>query len=308
VSQPPYPPQPPQPDAQQQAALPTCWWHPERQTGLRCTRCERPACPECLREASVGYQCIDCVQAARQEHRAQRARYRKQGFGARTVAGARASSTAIVTPVLIAINVLIFVITAAQARDPMRNRDSALFDWWGLWTPITASGEWWRLFTSGFLHFGVMHLAVNMLALWILGRELELLLGKLRYLGVYTVALLGGGVVVFAFGGTDTMTAGASGAIYGLMGGVAVAVVRMRLNPGPVLGLIVLNLVISVTIPGISLLGHLGGLVFGALATVAMVYAPQRGRAGWQGGVLVVLLVAAIGLVLYRDAQLGEFF
>ncbi|WP_199430664.1 rhomboid family intramembrane serine protease [Qaidamihabitans albus] len=305
MSQPPYPPQYGQ--SHQQEALPGCWWHPDRQTGLRCTRCERPACPDCLREASVGHQCIDCVQSARQQQQAAATQYRRAGYGARTVAGARMSQRPIVVPALIAINVLVYLFTAAQAQDPMRNDDSAVFTEGVLWpVGIVVQDEWWRLLTSGFLHYGLLHLAMNMFALWILGRDLEALLGKVRFLGLYLVSLLGGSTAVFAFGDIQTGTAGASGAVYGLLGALLVAVLRLRLNPTGAIGIIVLNLIITVTIPNISLLGHLGGLVIGALVMVAMVYAPEKRRTAYQAGTLALLAVALLGLVLYRDAQLAE--
>ncbi|MBK1784526.1 rhomboid family intramembrane serine protease [Prauserella cavernicola] len=306
MSQPPYPPQYGQPP--QQEALPGCWWHPNRQTGLRCVRCNRPACPDCLREASVGYQCVDCVQVGQQQQRAQAAQYRRAGFGARTVAGARAAQRPVVTPLLIAINVLVYIVTVVQAGgDPMNNGASQLSQDGVLWPiGIAAGDEWWRLVTSGFLHYGLLHIAMNMLALWVLGRDLEILLGRVRFLAVYFVSLLGGATAVFVFGEANTPTAGASGAIYGLMGGILIAVLRLRLNPTSAIGIIVLNIVLSVSIPGISLLGHLGGLVVGALAMIAMVYAPEKQRAAYQAGTVAVLTVALIGLLVYRDSELSS--
>ncbi|WP_019812469.1 rhomboid family intramembrane serine protease [Saccharomonospora saliphila] len=306
MTQPPSPP-PYEPPPQQQEALPACWWHPNRQTGLRCVRCERPACPECLREASVGYQCVDCVHTAQQHHRTQAAAYRRAGYGARTVAGARAPARAVVTPVLIAFNAAVYLLTAALAGDPVQNQGSALFADGTLWPPgIALNDEWWRLVTSGFLHYGLVHLGMNMLALWFLGRDLELLLGRLRFGALYAASMLAGSAAVYTFGAPFTATAGASGAIYGLLGAILVAVLRLRLNPTAAIGIIVLNLVLSVSIPGISLLGHLGGLVAGVLVMVAMVYAPERHRARYQAGAVALLVVAMIGLVLYRDAQLFE--
>ncbi|MGH3519683.1 MAG: rhomboid family intramembrane serine protease [Haloechinothrix sp.] len=303
---------------QDQQAEPTCWWHPDRQTGLRCTRCERSACPDCLREASVGFQCIDCVAAGRRQHRVRQASYRKSGFGYRTVAGARASARPIVTPVLIALNVLAYLVTVAQSQSVMGNANSGLFQQGVLLPPAIAIGDLWRLFTSGFLHYGPLHLAVNMLALWFLGRDLELLLGKVRYLAVYLLALLGGGVAVYALEDINSFTAGASGAVYGMLGGVLVAAVRLKLNLAPIIGIILINLVISVSIPQISLLGHLGGLIAGAVLTVAMVYAPERRRtvvqtaAGMVAAILLLVVVAARtsslapGLVEVEDPVHGE--
>ncbi|KMS82153.1 rhomboid family intramembrane serine protease [Prauserella rugosa] len=301
MTQPPYPPDGPARSDEQ--ARPGCWWHPNTPTGLSCVRCGRPACPDCLREASVGYQCIDCVQASRaQQRRAQPLRP-----GDRTVAGARVSTRAVVTPLLIALNVLFYVATAAQVGDPMQNSESTLFQDGQLWPlAVYAGGEWTRLVLSGFLHYGLLHLAMNMLALWILGRDLEILLGKVRFLALYLVSLLGGSTAVYLLGDVNTGTAGASGAVYGLMGALLVAVLKLKLNPSGAIGIIAINLVLTVTIPGISLLGHLGGLVAGALVMVAMLYAPQKQRTQYQITAVGIVVAALIGLILYRDATIAS--
>jgi membrane associated rhomboid family serine protease len=276
--------------------MPGCVRHPDRPTGLRCTRCDRPACPECLREASVGYQCVDCVNEARRTVRRPT-----------TIAGgSTAQRRLVVTPILVLLNLAVFGITAYQARSIGHNEGSELFVDWYLVPPLVASGEWWRLFTSGFLHYGPVHIALNMFALYFLGRDLELILGRLRYSLLYAISLFGGGVSVFLFGDVNSAVAGASGAVFGLMGGTAVVVFRLRLNPGPALGIIGINIFMSVSLPGISLLGHLGGLVVGAIATAAMVYAPAKSRVAWQAGTLVALALALVGLALIRDAQFGQ--
>ncbi len=255
----------------------------------------------------MGYQCIDCVSTAQQQHRAQAAAYRKAGYGARTVAGARVPQRLVVVPLLIAVNVVVYALTAFQASDVMNNHNSPAFADGVLWPEaVVVFDEWWRLLTSGFLHYGLIHLAMNMLALWVLGRDLEMLLGRVRFVALYVLSLFAGGVVVFAFGAEDTGTAGASGAIYGLMGAILVAVLRLRLNPTTAIGIIVLNVILSVSIPNISLLGHLGGLVAGAVVMVAMVYAPEKNRAAYQAGALAIVTVALIGLVVYRDTQLAD--
>lgn len=254
----------------------------------------------------MGAQCIDCVQAGRRQDTRQRRPQRAVGYGARTVAGARVSDRLVVTPVLIGLNVLVYAITAVQARSPMSNQFADLFGGWVLWPLGVAGGQWWRLFTTGFLHYGPIHLGVNMLSLWIIGREMEVLLGKARYIALYVISLLGGSVLVYLFGNVNGPTAGASGAIYGLLGGLLVAVLRLKLNPAPAIGTLVLNLILTVSIPGISLLGHLGGLVAGALATAALVYAPAKNRVTWQVGAFVVLVALLIALYLYRDAQLAN--
>jgi membrane associated rhomboid family serine protease len=261
---------------------------------VRCTRCDRPACPACLREASVGYQCVDCIaQDARSQPRAT------------TVAGAELTGRSVVIPVLAAINVVIFAVTVVQARSLANNAVAPLFQQWGLWPTAVADGAWWRLLTSGFLHFGPIHLAFNMIALWVIGRDLEQVLGRTRFLLVYLVSLLGGSGAVFLFENENSMTAGASGAVFGLMGGLAVVLLRMRRSPRPALTIILLNVIISFVVPGISIFGHLGGLAFGAAVTTGLVYAPRDRRMAVQAVIVLALLVMiAVGVVV-RDIQLG---
>ncbi|OLF06301.1 rhomboid family intramembrane serine protease [Actinophytocola xinjiangensis] len=285
--------------ANRQHDLPPCARHPDRPTGLRCVRCERPACPDCLREASVGYQCVDCVSEGAKSVRAPR-----------TVSGARArppgARSLVVVPSLIAVNVAAFIATAVQARSITEN-EGALFLHGMLIPDLIASGDWWRLFTSGFLHFGgyggfgPVHLLFNMFALWVLGRDMEVALGRAWFLTVYLLSLVGGSTAVMLFGNPIGGVAGASGAVYGLFGGIAVIVFKRKLNPTPVLVLIGVNILLSVTLPGISLLGHLGGMVVGALATAALVYAPAARRRQFQVGAcvaLVVVMAVAIGVAV----------
>jgi membrane associated rhomboid family serine protease len=217
-----------------------------------------------------------------------------------TIAGAPPRERAVVMPTLVGVNVLVYLVTVLQSHSIANNQNSALFSSWALWPSGAAHGGWWEFLTSGFLHFGPIHILGNMFALWIIGRDFERVMGPLRFSVIYFVALFGGSVSVFLFSNPDVLEAGASGAVYGLMGGLLVLVYRLKLNPGPVIGMIVINLIISVSIPGISLLGHLGGLVTGALLTAAMVFAPDGRRRAWQVGATVVLLVVLLGLVFVR--------
>jgi Uncharacterized membrane protein (homolog of Drosophila rhomboid) len=286
-----YPAGPPTPPPYQGGPPPgppaVCVRHPDRATGLSCTRCGRPSCPECLREASVGYQCVDCVNQGRREVR--------RGT---TVAGAEPGGRPVVVPMLIALNAAIFVWTAVQAGSITQNDAAPLFDEWALAPGLVQRGEWWRVLTSGFLHIGPIHLLFNMMALWVLGRDMESVLGRGRFLAVYLIALLGGAAAVMLFYAPDQGVAGASGAVFGLMGGLAVVLRRLNVPMGQVVGLIVVNVVISVVIPGISLIGHLGGLVVGAAATAALVYAPLRNRTAVQAGALGALTVLLLAVIL----------
>jgi membrane associated rhomboid family serine protease len=285
VSDPAGPPQPPYRAGPPAAGPPAvCVRHPDRPTGLRCTRCDRPACPDCLREASVGYQCVDCVSAGR-----------PAGRRGTTVAGSPPVAKPVVVPALIAINVAVFVLTVAQARDLYENDGSALFAQWALMPGLVADGQWWRVLTAGFLHYGPLHLLFNMMALWVIGRDIEMVLGRTRFLAVYLVSLLGGSAAVLLFYGANAQVAGASGAVFGLMGGLAVVLRRLQVPATQVLVLIGVNVVISVVLPGISLIGHVGGLLVGAAVTAALVYAPARNRVAVQAaaitGLTAVLLV-----------------
>ena len=275
--------------------MPACVRHPDRPTGLRCVRCDRPACPECLREASVGYQCVDCVNEGRRTVRRQT-----------TVAGAQLNTQVVVVPVLIAINLAVYAITVAQAGSLGGNDRASLFDSWVLWpVGMVEFNEPWRLITAGFLHYGPIHVALNMIALWIIGRDIEPVLGRARFAAVYFLSLLGGSVAVFLFGPVNSGTAGASGAVWGVMGAVLVVVVRLKLNPQPVLAVIAINAVISF-LPGVSLLGHLGGFVVGVLATAALLYAPRDRQLPVQIGALVGIGVVLVGLAALRWAQLAS--
>lgn len=208
---------------------------------------------------------------------------------------------------LIAVNVLVFAICALQARSTDMIR-SPLFVDWALYKPWVAGGEYWRLLTAGFLHFSVTHIAVNMISLYILGRDLEIAVGIPRYLAIYFTALLGGSAAVMLLGSDNAINAGASGAIYGLMGAVLIIVLKAKASPVPVISVIVLNLVMSVTIPGISLLAHVGGLLFGAAATAGIIFlphwllAPEKrtaaavSRIGWIAIVVLLLVALAIGV------------
>ncbi|RLK60185.1 rhomboid family intramembrane serine protease [Actinokineospora cianjurensis] len=289
---------PHQSDPGTQAGLPACVRHPDRLTGLSCTRCGRPACPECLVEASVGFHCVDCVNAGRQVR-----------LQPTTVAGARLESKPVLVPALIAINVVVFVITALVAKDPINNDSSTLFHELSEFPPLVADGEWWRVLTSGFLHFGPIHLAVNMVALWFL-RDMELLLGRGRFAIVYLLSLLGGSAAPYVFGDLRVEGAGASGAIYGLLGGLIVAVLRLKQDKHAlmnVFGVLAVNLAISVTVPGVSLLAHLGGLAVGAAVTFGMIYAPPQQRRTWQVSTVVLVTAALIGLYAVRTAQILDW-
>ena len=214
----------------------------------------------------------------------------------------------VVTYSLIAVNVIVFAFSAKQTGSIDNNMASYEVARFALSEQATASGWWWTAVTSGFLHFGPIHLLVNMFTLYVFGRNVEQQLGRARFGAIYAVSLLGGSAAVLWFGLENTITVGASGAIFGLIGAELVLYLRMKLNPTSLLVLIGVNVVASFTLSGISWLGHLGGFVLGVLVTAGFVYAPEvlprntRTRQqveaiGWAcAGVLAAVVVAAIAV------------
>jgi membrane associated rhomboid family serine protease len=132
-----------------------------------------------------------------------------------------------------------------------------------------AEGEWWRLITAAFLHYGPLHLGMNMLVLWIIGPALEEYLGRWRYALLYVVAGLAGSAGALLWS-PNALTVGASGAIWGIMGAALLLEARrIYVFGGQAMGLVVINLAITFLIPGISIGGHIGGLIGGGLAALA---------------------------------------
>ena len=275
-----------------------CYRHPDRPTGIACVRCERPICPECMTPASVGFQCPECIQAGRVTVRTPR---RGGGLAA---AGRRWGA---VTLGLIAANVVMFLVSAISAvsvgNSPLNNYDSPFFDALSQWPAgVALLGEWWRIFTAAFLHIGPLHLVLNMLALLVFGSELERGLGRWRFLGVYVISILGGAVSIQLFGNPRVPVAGASTAIYGLLGALGVLMLARRQDVRGLLTLLAINVVISF-LPGVSLLGHLGGLVAGAAATGILVATRRRptlqiGALALFGVLLLVVTLTAPTLVV----------
>jgi membrane associated rhomboid family serine protease len=240
--------------------------------------------------ASVGFQCPECVREGQASMPAVR-----RGSGLRT-AGRRWGA---VTLTLIAANVAMFLVTAVSAvsvgSPPLDNWLSPVFAELAQRPFLVQLGEWWRLITAAFLHIGPVHLVMNMLALLLFGSELERQLGRARFLGVYLVAVLGGSTAIQLFGYPDGYVAGASTAIYGLLGALGVLMLAQRQDIRGLLTLLAINVFISF-LPGVSLLGHLGGLVAGALA--AAVLLAIRRREALQVPALILLGVVFVVLSL----------
>jgi membrane associated rhomboid family serine protease len=278
-----------------------CYRHPDRLTGVRCTRCGRPICPECQRPAAVGFQCPDDVRAGQASVRR-----------ARTVVGARAAAgTPVVSYGLIALNVLIYLVTAlSPGGTPADNTGSRLFGQWEL-APILvgADHDYQRLITAAFLHYGPIHLLLNMLALYMLGPALEQVLGWWRYLALYLLGALGGSVAILAFGEIRQPVVGASGAIFGLFAAAVVLSRRVGFNSTSLWITIGINFVFTFSVANISKLGHVGGFVLGGAAALVLVGGrlTRNGRlpsARLQLAGLVALLVVLVAVAVGRTEQL----
>jgi membrane associated rhomboid family serine protease len=256
-----------------------------------------------MNEASVGFQCPECVSEGRKT-----VRRGKTQFG-----GSAAGQAGIVTKVMIGLNLALLVVSAASASG-----GNALFggNWGGLLGGITpliewgavngalvdqvgniypygiADGEYYRLFTAMFLHYGLLHAGLNSWVLWVIGRDLEAALGPLRYIALYLICGVGGNVAAYVFQ-PAALTAGASTVAFGFFAALFVLLRRLGRDASALLPVLVVNILFTFAVPGISIAGHLGGLVVGGLAAAALAYAPRERRALFQGlglGALVVLL------------------
>lgn len=272
-----------------------CYRHPDRETGLSCSECGRPICYECMTPAAVGIRCPEHSGKAQGVQRVTRAANRATtGFGARRVNA--------VTMALIGLNVLVYAAELA-AGGGVNGTNNWIYDHgvlisnavYGNGTPAgVANGEWWRLISAAFLHYGPLHLGMNMFSLYFVGSILEQIIGRWRYLLLYLVAGLAGsaGALVVT---PNAPTAGASGAIFGVLGALFILERRgIIATGGQVLGLIVLNLVFTFAIPGISIGGHVGGLTAGLLLMMAFARFPRS----WQLSAAAAAVVAAAALVV----------
>jgi len=290
---------PPQPDPgppEGSAPVPTCFRHPARETYVSCVRCGRPACPDCLRSASVGQQCVECIRQA--------SRTTRRPAGA---FGGQLTSGATVTWTLVAINVVCYL-AEIFFENPVFDR-GVLVGRIGS-TLGVANGEVYRLLSNAFLHepigsgLGLLHIVFNMWALIVVGPSLERMLGRVRFLAVYLVSALAGSVLFYVVAAPTALALGASGAIFGLFGAWFVLARRLRLDARQIIVLIVINLGISFAVPGIAWQAHVGGLIAGAALTAAFAYAPRRSRAVTQAAATVAILAILVIAVVIRDNQL----
>jgi membrane associated rhomboid family serine protease len=274
----------------------TCYRHPSRETGVSCSSCGRPICPDCMTTTPVGMRCPECS---------------RQTTVVKTLRNTVRRPE--VTFALIAINAAAFVAEGnlsigGQPTNSVYVKGALLGSFPGLHGVGVAYGQWWRIITSGFLHENLLHIGFNMYVLYILGQMLEPVLGRARFALIYFVSLLAGslGALIVT---PHTPTVGASGAVFGLMGAAAV---EMRARQIPIMqsgvgGLILINLVISFTLPGISWGGHIGGLIGGTIAALVIQLGSRYRAQALAFGACVVLGAACFaGAIAVAHSSLPE--
>jgi membrane associated rhomboid family serine protease len=265
----------------------TCYRHPDRVTGLSCTECGRPICTECMTMAPVGIRCP--------EHSGKPQGVQRVTKGVRRAAFEGAGAK--VTKALIGINVAVYVGELAQGGG-VYGVNSTIYEKGFLYAPFVAQGDWWRLMTAAFLHYGPFHLLLNMIGLYWFGSLLERRIGSGRFVLLYLVSGLAGsaGALVVS---PNSATVGASGAIFGILGaGLVLEQQRDYVFGGSALGVIVANLVLTFAWSGnISVGGHIGGLIGGAAATLALSRFGRGHAVYGRAGALGIAGIVAVGIL-----------
>ena len=263
---------------------PVCPRHPDRVAYVRCQRCDRPACPQCQVPSAVGVHCVDCARKSTASRR-----------DVRSLLGGRAVADALVTKGLIIACVTIYLAQMAALALGARLA----------FVPAAASTQPWRFVTTAFLHASPMHLAFNMWALWMLGSALEPVLGRWRFAALYALSAVGGSTMIYWLASPTSsswwgLTVGASGAVFGLFAALFIIQRRFGRDTTAIVGLLVLNLIISFLGANISWQGHLGGLTTGALVAALYAWAPRARRTVYGVWGTVGITIGLVGLILLR--------
>lgn len=269
-----------------------CYRHPDRQSFVLCQRCMRTICPECQTQAPVGVICPECMKAERSKRTpAQKRAQRQWGGRSRGSIAAVQSGRPIMTYAIIALTAFVGLLQLVPGLNI-----TALFQFWvGYLLPDLSGAPFqpWRLITAVLVHSGIWHIGLNMLALWMIGRSLEPMLGRWRFLALYLLGGLGGSVAVAILAPT-TATIGASGAVFALFGALLVIGLHLGANMTGLFVLLGINLVIGF-VPGFNIAwqAHIGGALVGALVGFIILRTRQRKQKVWQ-----ILLLVAVALLL----------
>ena len=266
-----------------------CYRHNDREAYISCQRCERLICPDCMRDAAVGFQCPECIAEGSRSVRAPR-----------TITGGAISMRAgAVSMGLLGVNVVAFLLQMATEGNV-----NSVFQLGAMQGFAVAEGDYWRLFTAAFLHAGILHIAFNMYALYLFGPFVERSLGTTRFVVAYVTMAVASSVFVYWLTEPQVATIGASGAVFGLFGLALVLLIRTRQDVRGLLVLLVINAFISLQ-GNISWQGHLGGFVTGVLLGLALAYAPRDRRSAYQLTAFGLTWVGIVVAVVARTAQLS---
>ncbi len=277
-----------------------CYRHPDRQSFVLCQRCMRTICPECQTQAPVGVICPECMSADRKSRTpAQKKAARRWGANAGSTMAMTRSGKPIVTYVLLAVTSFIGLVQLIPGLNEPIIQALGFFAPYLYPNLFAVPFEPWRLLTALFVHGGFIHLALNMLALWMLGQNLEPMLGRARYLALYLISGLGGSVMV-AILAPGSWTVGASGAIFGLLASLLIIGRHIGANVTGILVILGINFAFGFFAGGISWQAHLGGAIVGALVALILVKTKRREQRTWQIvllSALVVLLIVVVAFV-----------
>ena len=265
-----------------------CYRHADREAYISCQRCERLICPECMRDAAVGFQCPECIAEGRKSVRAPRT----------IVGGAISMRAGAVSMGLLGINVVVFILQKAT-----EGNINSVFQLGAMQGFAVAGGDYWRLLTAAFLHAGILHIAFNMYALYLFGPFVERSLGTSRFVIAYLTMAVSSSVFVYWLTAPEIATIGASGAVFGLFGLALVLLIRTRQDVRGLLVLLAINAFISLQ-GNISWQGHLGGFVTGVVLGLALAYAPRERRSTFQFAAFGVTWIVIVVAVMARTAQL----
>jgi membrane associated rhomboid family serine protease len=269
-----------------------CYRHPGREAFVACQRCGRPICPDCMRPASVGFHCPEEGSAV--------SRAARTALGGRVQPG----SSGLVTRILVGLCVLAYILQGLPglARG-QTNYNSFYVDYSLYGAEITAHHQYYRLLTAAFLHASPLHILLNMYALYLMGVGLEAMLGRVRYIALFVICAVGGSTLSYLVNGNNTLSVGASTAIFGFFAAYYLVARRLRINTSQILIVVAINLGLSFTVSQIDKWGHIGGLLTGLVMGLIFAYIPPR-RAALQAVCSVAVLAALVAAVVVHAQSL----
>lgn len=292
-----------QPSPDDSSQPPRCYKHRDRETYVSCVRCGRPICPDCMRPAAVGFQCPEEMRGSGEGPggRGPAPRPPRTQLGGQVAPG----RPGLVTQILIGLCVAAYVLQGAPglglSSSTTFNKFTYRFDLDGF--AIADQHQYYRLLTAAFLHASLLHILFNMYALYLLGFELERVLGRARYLALFVVCAVGGSTLSFVVHGRSTASLGASTAIFGFFAAYYLIARRLRADTSSILIIVGINLVITFLVGSIDKFGHIGGLVTGLVVGAIYVTVPARQRA-LQAVLVGAVLAALVVIVMLRIESL----